>query len=62
MAQRQVSADDAYAILRAGSQHDGRELHEVAAVVIESATGQSASVSPQVLQPTDLFGPWPVPD
>ena len=25
MAQRQISADEAYAILRAGSQHDGRE-------------------------------------
>ena len=62
MAQRQVSADEAYAILRAGSQHDGRELHEVAAVVIESVTGQSASVSPQLVQPTDPFRPWPVPD
>ena len=62
MAQRQVSADEAYAILRAGAQHDGRELHEVAAVVIESVTGQPASESPQLVQSTDPFRPWPVPD
>ena len=62
MAQRQISADDAYAILRAGSQHDGRELHEVAAVVIESLTGQPASTTPLSAHPTDPFRPWPLPD
>ena len=62
MAQRQVSANEAYAILRAGAQHDGRQLHEVAAVVIESVTGQSVSMSPQLVQTTDPFRPWPVPD
>jgi hypothetical protein len=62
MAQRQISSDDAYAILRAGSQHDGREVHEVAAIVIESVTGHPANGSRRFARPDDPFRPWPVPD
>ena len=62
MAQRQISSREACVILRAGAQHDGRALHDVATAVIEGVTGQSASVSPQLVPPTDPFRPWPVPD
>ena len=58
MAQRQVPREEAYAILRAGSQHDGMDLHEVAAVVIESVTGQPAGGSLRVVAPHDPCHPW----
>lgn len=58
MAQRQVPSEDAYAILRAGAQRDGMDLHEVAAVVIESVTGQPAGGSLRVVAPHDPCHPW----
>lgn len=52
MAQNRVQAEDAFAILRAASQHRNVKLREVAAALIENVTGQPPSTAPTFRRPT----------
>lgn len=52
MAQNRVPAEDAFAILRAASQHRNVKLREVAAGLIENLTGHPASPAPTFRRPT----------
>lgn len=47
MAQNRVPAEDAFAILRAASQHRNVKLREVAAALIENLTGRPPSPAPE---------------
>lgn len=52
MAQNRVQAEDAFAILRAASQHRNVKLREVAAALIENVTGRPPSTAPTFRRPT----------
>jgi hypothetical protein len=52
MAQNRVPAEDAFAILRAASQHRNVKLREVAAALIENLTGHPPSPAPTFRRPT----------